>query len=343
MKHQKGSASTIPYQLRPHKAIERNLFVAILRKLETINDINLGKYRYVGFGAPFLEDFKIMHLDCGIVDMHCIEYDKHAHSRQLFNNPYRFLKLYEYSSTSYVTSSDFKQDKNQIIWFDFASPKEFAQQLIDIELLCEKVGKLDILKFTFNSQVLSFVSSHHIKKCSPPDGARILKFLQNDPTLQNYVPENTSGNQIIENFASVVRAMGLRAIKRGLAKADSKYVFNHIASFNYADGQHMTTITGIIETKENFSKIAKQSGLAEWEFFQSENEDEFITGNEIAVPAMTISERIEIDKKIPAKSTKEIINNLSFLYGTTQDEHEKLIEGYCRYYKFLPYYSKVTY
>jgi len=343
MRMQKPSGSTIPYHLRPHKAIERNLFISLLRKLNNASGVDLSSYRYVGFGAPFLEDFKVMHLELGITDMHCIEYDKHAHSRQVFNNPYRFLNLFECSSTEYVSSEKFKQDKNQIIWLDFAAPREFRQQLTDIELLCEKVGKSDILKFTFNSNLSSFVNSHHIKAGTPPEGSKVLKFLLNDPTYQNYLPEQTSGAYINNNFSAVIRAMAVRAVERGLSKTDSDYHFNHIASFNYADGQLMTTLTGIIESKEGYDKVLKQSNLDKWEFYESQPPDEFINGNDISVPAMTVSERLEIDRKIPAKNAGDVVKELTFFYGTDSDEHLKLIEGYCRYYKFLPYYSKVIY
>jgi hypothetical protein len=86
---------TIPYQLRHHKAIDRSLFVNLLRKLDRYININVSEYRYVGFGAPFLEDFKSMHVEFGITKMDCIEYNQNAYSRQEFNNPYSFVKLHK--------------------------------------------------------------------------------------------------------------------------------------------------------------------------------------------------------------------------------------------------------
>jgi hypothetical protein len=338
------SASTIPYQLRPHKAIDRNIFISILKQLDRATDIDINSYRYVGFGAPFLEDFKLMHLEFGTNDMDCIEYDKHAYTRQMFNNPYYFLKLFNCSSTEYINGEDLKQDINQIIWLDFASPGQFRQQLLDIELLSEKIGKLDIVKFTFNANIPSFISSHHIKKCNPADSIKILKFLREDPTYQNYLPETATVKHITDNFPAVVRAMAVRAINRGLSRSDEEDVtFNHLSSFNYADGQLMTTITGIIEASAKFKNILQQTKLSEWEFFSSIMNDEFIVGNEINVPAMTISERLEIDRKIPVKNINDLANMLTFSYGKDADEHMQLLEGYCRYYKYLPYYSRVTY
>ena len=93
------SGATAPYQLRPHKAIERNLFMDLLKRIDAANNVDLTKYRYVGFGAAFLEDFKVCHLELGIKVMDSIEMSKFAYSRQIFNNPYNFLTLYILSIT----------------------------------------------------------------------------------------------------------------------------------------------------------------------------------------------------------------------------------------------------
>lgn len=337
-----GTGSTIPYQLRPHKAIERNLYAAILRKLDRCSNIDLPEYRYVGFGAPFLEDFKIMHTEFGITDMHCIEYDKNAFSRQLFNNPYNFIELFPESSTDYITGTNFKQNKNQIIWLDYASPGEIRQQLQDIEFLCAKVAELDIIKFTFNAYVKAFIGSHHLRLL-PYEINRIISFLRRDPTYQIFVPDEIRAKDIYEDFSALIRVMALRSIKRGLAKGGKDLVFNHIASFSYADGQVMTTMTGIISKPESSKKILIESGLVNWEFYQPEPSNEIILANEITVPVMTISERVLIDKLMPNNNAPSLVSKIKFAYGNDDKENEKLLEGYCKYYRYLPYYSKVSY
>lgn len=337
------TGATIPYQLRPHKAIERNLFVSILRKLDRCSLIDVNTYRYVGFGAAFLEDFKVLHTEFGISDMDCIEYDFFAYTRQDFNNPFEFIKLHNISSTKYITGVEFKNNKNQIIWLDYASPKEFRQQLLDIELLTEKITDLDILKFTFNSHINSFCQSLNIQG-KIPNFNRILEILKEDATYNIYLPDKIDAKDLMDNFSGVIRAMANRAVKRGLVKGNKSLEFNHIASFSYADGQSMTTITGIVTKKEQIEMVLDQSGLNQWEFYQRENKNsELIAANEITVPAMTVSERIIIDKQIKTLDAFRLAKSLNFLYGTSEEEHVELINGYHKYYKYLPYYSKVTY
>ncbi len=56
---------------------------------------------------------------------------------------------------------------------------------------------------------------------------------------------------------------------------------------------------------------------------------------------MTIPERVEIDKKVHQLDPVTIAEELEFLYGTNNDEHLQFIEGYCKFYRYLPNYSKV--
>jgi hypothetical protein len=347
MRKSKTNGATIPYQLRPRKAIERNIFVDLLKQIGTYNRINFKDYRYVGFGAAYLEDFKQMHIELGIVDMDCIEMDNNAFSRQKFNNPYHFVKPYNVSSTEYIDQI-YKSDKNQIIWLDYSVPGQLRQQFTDIEMLCSKITDLDIIKFTFNSKLISFITSHQLKDSHgryfrETDSKLLLNFLKNDPTFTKYLPEEVSTRNF-SNFDAVIRAMAIRAINRGLSTGNKKLNFHHLAAFSYADGQEMTTLTGFVCSDEVFGEMLDQSKLLDWSFYNNpDGETELIDAVEIAVPDMTVSERIEIDKKIPAVDIDAIAKELVFNYGNDIDEHVYLINGYHTFYKYLPYFSKVIY
>jgi hypothetical protein len=347
MAKSKFSGATIPYQLRPRKAIERNIFVDLLKKIGAYGKIDFQKYRYVGFGAAYLEDFKHMHIELGIVLMDCIEMGKNAYTRQIFNNPYYFVDSYNVTSTDYI-NQDFKFDKNQIIWLDYTAPKMLRQQLTDIEMLCAKLSSLDIVKFTFNSKLSSFISSHHVKNgkghtCNEFEYKTIFHFIKNDETFKKYLPEGIKVPDI-SNFDSVIRAMALRAVNRGLSLGGKDLKFHHIAAFSYADGQEMTTLTGILCSDSEFSELFDQCKLHDWPFYNNQvSGSEMIVAIEIAVPDMTISERMEIDKKIPAPNIDTIAKELAFYYGENMNEHIHLIKGYHAFYRYLPHFSKVIY
>lgn len=345
----RNRGTMIAYQLRPRKAIERNLFLSMLRRLDRHSKIDLENYRYVGFGAAFLEDFKALHAEFGIIKMDCIEADSFAQSRQNFNNPYEFIKLFSKTSTQYITEGDFKQDCSQIIWWDYVEPKSLRQQLKDIELTGQKVSDLDILKFTFNAELESFANTH--KKHSTykliafriVDSKEVLHFLQNDATYKTYLPDTITEKNIEEDFSAVIRAMAIRALKRGLKESNPNLEFHHLAAFTYADGATMTTLTGVVCIKENFKNILDDSGLNKWEFYQGDTENEIIPSAYIEVPVMTIPERVEIDKRIHFEDPETIAKGLTFYYGNSIEEHIEYILGYCKFYRYLPYYSRVIY
>ena len=58
------SGSSLPYRLRPNKAVDRELFLSLLMRLTP--KLGLEKYHYVGLGGPFLEDFRLLHSRIGI-------------------------------------------------------------------------------------------------------------------------------------------------------------------------------------------------------------------------------------------------------------------------------------
>lgn len=338
----KISGATIPYQLRPHKAIERNLFVSMLKRLDRVYGIDLEKYRYVGFGAAFLEDFKALHSEFNIKDMDCVELDEYAFSRQKFNNPYHFINLFNRSSTDYINSTDFKQDLNQIVWWDYAAPKHLRQSLNDIELTAQKVSHLDVLKFTFNAEISSFLNTHFRLHNKVANYGEILKFLETDPTFKKYLPDTIKPKDIQNDFSEIIRSMALRAVRRGLASGNNALEFHHVCSFKYADGALMTTVTGIICEKNEYEQVMEESGLLHWDFYAPDTENELIRASMIQVPVMTVSERSEIDKRMHKSSPSQLAKGLQFKYGSgEEEEHKQLIEGYCKYYRYLPYYSKV--
>ena len=80
-----SAGSSLPYRLRPNKAVDRELFLSLLMRLGPA--LSLEKYHYVGLGGPFLEDFRLIHARLGLARMTCVETEEEVHKRQLFNRP----------------------------------------------------------------------------------------------------------------------------------------------------------------------------------------------------------------------------------------------------------------
>jgi hypothetical protein len=170
-----------------------------------------------------------------------------------------------------------------------------------------------------------------------------LDYFRGEPGLLDYFPDHFETKHIISDFSVLLRAMGIRAIKRGITASGRDVQFNHLSSFTYRDGQMMTTLTGIVAPQEIFDDIKAESNFPEWPFFKADSPDEILPSNLIQVPSMTIAERIAIDKLIVSNTPVKVAEKIVFKYGNSLEEHSQFIEGYCKYYKYLPYYSKVTF
>lgn len=142
------SGVSIPYHLRQNKAVDRALLVGLLKRVGYFN--NISEYRYIGFGGPFLEDFKVIHHELKIKDMISIENNKNVMNRQKFNKPLSCIRIPDdiKSSSEFLLEHSF--DKKTILWLDYVSFRELPQQIQDIRMSLNKMGNGDILKITLN-------------------------------------------------------------------------------------------------------------------------------------------------------------------------------------------------
>jgi len=147
----------------------------------------------------------------------------------------------------------------------------------------------------------------------------------------------------LKSFDAVIRSMAVRAIRRGIKASGKNSHFNLLSAFRYADGQLMTTMTGIItENDDQFKSIIEDTQINKWPFYNNSKED-FVESVNIFVPTMTVAERYAVDKKFFVSEPGQIHKELEFKYGDSDEEHRELIEGYQKFYKYLPYYGKVIY
>jgi hypothetical protein len=142
-----SAGSSLPYRLRPNKAVDRELFLSLLMRLAP--KLSLEKYHYVGLGGPFLEDFRLIHGRVGIAKMTCIETEEQVHKRQLFNRPIASIECVHKSLEDYLDETNLESPA--IIWFDYTEPKGITSQ---IERFARTIGTVPIgsvLRITLNA------------------------------------------------------------------------------------------------------------------------------------------------------------------------------------------------
>ena len=127
------SGSTIPYQLRPNKAVDRQIFIDLLTKLNKWIDIS--NSQYIGFGSFVLEDFKNFHFQLGIYKMTSIEIDVETFKRQKFNQPLTCIDLQMMSSGDFISGYQQNNDDTAIFWLDYTNPSDLRNQIEEFQNL----------------------------------------------------------------------------------------------------------------------------------------------------------------------------------------------------------------
>lgn len=310
-----SAGSSLPYRLRPNKAVDRELFLSLLLRLAP--KLALEKYHYVGLGGPFLEDFRMIHGRLGIAKMTCIETEEQVHKRQLFNRPVASIECVHKSLEDYLDETDF--DAPAIIWFDYTEPRGITTQ---IERFARTIGTVPIgsvLRVTLNANPGSLgkatgnlaeveLLEWRLKEFQKRLGALFPSGLTVDGMTQR-------------NFGlSLLHALKLAVEKEALSVRDRRIVW--ALATHYADGQAMVTAALVI--CQNDDKTVEEL-VKDWEFYATAD-----APHRLDLPALSTLERLTMESNVDAKT------KMGFeLPG------ENPFEVFKKFYRIYPHFSRV--
>lgn len=330
------SGSTIAYHLRQNKAIERNLFIDLLRRVGYAR--NISDYQYIGFGGPFMEDFKLLHNAVRITDMHSIERDKNTHLRQKFNRPTSFVQLHNCDSRTFFDKT-LNTDKNSVVWLDYATPKELGAQFTEFLDVASKLGEFDIIKVTLNANPASLGKVEYKNNEQREERLKELS-----DRLGEFLPASTQPKDLLAaNYPDTLQKC-IRHTASFLADRAVRLCFRPLASFTYSDGGHtMLTVTGIIlnARASGYRSFLNQTRMKHWEF----NGLNWKPPIKISVPTMSIKERLKVEEALPLpSSTRKPADRLKKQLGfwPCNESDAILLENYAKFYRSFPYFSKVN-
>lgn len=327
------SGESLAYQLRPNKAVDRNLLIDLLNKLNRV--VNISDYSYFGFGGPFLEDFKLMHTHLRIGKMTSIEESKDVYLRQGFNSPFNTdcITLLNKTSSDFIESESF--DGKNIVWLDYVSPKDRGQQLKEINYLVTKLSKGNILKITLNANPSSIGGTKTQHK-----DLHEVRLERLESTLNEYFPSATKAEDLIPSrFGKVIFEALELAIMKGMCGKPKEY-FQVLSAFLYKDGGHeMLTVTGILldDDQEKITEFFNETRLKNWPLGLFE----WSVPKQINVPELSVKERIHIDELLPTDDSNAIKKSLGYSIGNDV-EMDLLIQNYITYYRLYPLFSRVV-
>jgi hypothetical protein len=334
------SAGTIPYHLRQNKAVERNLFIDLLSRINRYR--NISTYKYISMGGPFLEDFKLLHSQLRMNDFVCIEMDQNVHERQSFNKPFSYLKLVNSSMGDFITNSYFG-DSPCVVWLDYANPKQLHDQLNEFSSLLGKLKLYDVVKITLNANIQTLGE----KGVGDERWEHRLNNLKS--RMGPYFPANTDLLKLRQNYPEILME-GIRLASANALRGRSNEKFFPLASFTYKDSSHqMLTLTGIIlpresscNTDRNIGSFFKVTRLMKWRYSNLR----WQSPRDISLPDLSARERLFLESLLPGKHEMgvgiKLQRNLGFRVEDKMKDSANLLENFNEYYRHLPWYTKAT-
>lgn len=314
-----SAASSLPYKLRPNKAVDRELFLSLLGRLGAT--IKVENYKYIGLGGPFLEDFRLLHARVGIRDMDCIEMEENVHKRQKFNRPIESINCIHSSLEEYLDSHDFQNPV--ILWLDYNDPKAIPRQIetFSRQVITLPIGSIIRITLNANPASLGKPNSHLDDELE----FRLKRFKER---LSDYYPANLNISDMKrKNFGKSLLEVLRLAVEKQILDARDRKIYWTLATY-YSDGQPMVTATLIVTSPDNYEIPII---LKDWEFYSKPQEPLVLD-----LPALSTLERLIMESTVNPKE------KLSFDLPISDMGEDPFI-SFRRFYRVFPHFSRTDY
>ncbi|SIO62111.1 hypothetical protein SAMN05444166_6950 [Singulisphaera sp. GP187] len=359
------SGAKVPYQVRPNKYVERQLFIELLTHTGKITDLQNSVY--ISMGGRLLEDFKLVHSRLNLHKMMSIEIDAVTLGRQDFNCPLDLIDCRLMTSGDLVeTFDDYIEeykDASVIVWLDYAKASERGRQLSEFSTLISKLRAYDIAKITLNASLRTLGQENTTDRLNQQ--TKNMSFMEKQfSKLKGQIGDFLDEKLTPDDLNSLVfpnilsDAVGRAALNGN--ESDRSTFIEPLAAFVYNDGYHdMLTVSCIVlpyESLESTSHGAqqgedparavldvfnRQSGLNRWAFRANDWQDV----RQIYIPDLSIKERHQIhdDLKRYKGDFAKVLKSLPFRVGDDEEDlTEETLKMYWKFYRYYPNFFHVA-
>ena len=307
------------YHLRPNKAVDRIAMVEAIRRLERL--VDLKDYTYYGLGGPYLEEYRLLYEYYPEKKYVSLEKDFETYKRQQFHKPCKILDLKNLDVGSFLTEWQ-PNDKSVIFWLDYPDLEypNFAEFITLLGMIPEK----SMVKITL--------------RCEPTDYFNKADEFRNK--FQSVMPEGSEDPPAtISEFAYFLQRMLQISAEQALPASVTPCVFQPVASFYFADGVGIFTLTGLVWPRTelpNLKKIFKNWRLQnlDWSY-----------PKKIDVPILSTKERLRLECRLPCKSKtpgKTLRIALGYLIDEDIASTESKLDQYAHYHRQFPYFMRAV-
>jgi hypothetical protein len=328
------SGDDIPYQLRPNKFIDRQMFLELLSRL--IVGRGPENYVYISMGGRHLVDHRAVYGKLGIRALLSFDRDANQVARQKFNRPTGDMVCVEMLSGNLPSELDtifrrFPSKRNVIAWLDYTSADRRVQFQEAVETLV-RLKHGDIFRITLNADVRSLNKADEWKDNGFADPgtyratrlrAQISEYLATDVTSISDA-----------NFPNVLaRCLGLAT---DAARAQQPNLqFTPVLITSYKDGTRMLTATCTVSESDKVDRFPNDH-FRQWKFAcRGWNDLQMIYA-----PILSLKEQYRLDINLH-RGAKRMLAALRFLPADDQATSLQAMESYRRFHRYYPTFRHV--
>jgi hypothetical protein len=309
------------YHLRTNKAVERLLFIELLRRLDRALPRPIAQYKYVGLGGPYLEDFNLLHATFGNSEMTSLELSNHVLTRQRLNRPNSCVSLTTNSTRQFTDSLKMLRTPF-IVWFDYEWPR-WDEQILECCDLIQKLPSMSLLKITLPASTRWLGGADNVERAE--------KLSEMFGDFGPFTAADLRRDRMPSTLYSILR--------QALADASpdsARRITRSLASYWYDDGTPILTVTAVLGPVPSVE--AAVDAIRRWTFADIN----WRGPKRIAVPALSIREKLAVDSLLPKAHARTIINTTGLRFSDDYGESVATMANYVELYPHVPQFMKVV-
>lgn len=328
------SGADIPYQLRPNKYIDRQMFIELLSRL--VISRSAEKYIYVSMGGRHLVDHCAIYNRLGIDAQYSFDIDHNVVKRQLFNRPTGKTVCARLNSAELPSRIDeifrkFPSKKNLIVWLDYTNTYRRAQLQEAVQTLV-RLKHGDVFRITLNAHLNSLGDgdSWREKGAASPAEYRATKLREQ---INEFMP--TSITTIGETEFPVVLARCVELAVNAAESLQPNLEIRPSLITSYSDGQRMLTVTCSISEADSQDSFPPPS-FRRWRYRCRDWNDI----RSISAPVLSTREQERLDVRLHYGVSK-MLAGLKFLPGSNRQASLEALRSYREFHRFYPSFRAV--
>jgi hypothetical protein len=328
------SGEDIPYQLRPNKFIDRQMFLELLSRLTVPRGVE--KYVYVSMGGRHLIDHYAVYNQLGIQAQFSFDKNPNEVKRQKFNRPTGRTCCWEMTAAELPSKIDdilntFPSKENLIVWLDYTDGGRRSQFQETIQTLV-RLKHGDVFRVTFNANPQTLGAGEKWKESgfASPGEFRAAKLREQ---IEEYMPTHITTISDTELPDVLTQCMELAATAAE-AQMDSLEI-KPVLITSYRDSTRMLTITCAISDK-NSSEMFPPREFSRWQFAGKG----WKNIQRISAPVLSTREQNLLDSRLH-RGKKNMLAALKFLPSEDEQKSLDALVSYRSYHRYYPSFKHV--